>query len=101
MNRRIRPAVTPDGSIFLEGRHCGFDTGRSRRYISAGHGDPVVSARREQMIRECLRWLVNDGLALKVDCAAERDGKSRIDYQVTVTWPDGSTAPVKDVWNVL
>jgi phage gp46-like protein len=66
-----------------------------------GKVDGRTVGRLEQMIRESLRWLVNDGLALTVDCAAERDGKNRIDYQVTVTRPDGSTVPVKDVWNVL
>jgi phage gp46-like protein len=66
-----------------------------------GKIDGRTAGRLEQMIRESLRWLVNDGLALEVDCAAERNGKSRIDYQITVTRPNGSTALVKEAWNVL
>jgi phage gp46-like protein len=53
------------------------------------------------MIRESLLWLVNDGLALAVDCAAERNGKSRIDYQVTITRPAGSPVILKEVWGVI
>jgi phage gp46-like protein len=53
------------------------------------------------MLRESLQWLINDGLAATIDCAAERTGKNRIDYQITVTRPDGSLEAVKDVWNVI
>jgi phage gp46-like protein len=55
----------------------------------------------ERMVGESLQWLVKDGLALAVDCAAERNGKNRIDYQVTVWRPDGSPVIVKEVWSVL
>jgi phage gp46-like protein len=55
----------------------------------------------ERMVRESLQWLVNDGLALAVDCKAERNGKSRIDYLVTVSRPYGSPVLIQEVWNVL
>jgi phage gp46-like protein len=66
-----------------------------------GKVDGQTAGKLEQMIRESVRWLVDDGLALAIDCAAERNGKSRIEYRVTVTRPDGSPVVVKDAWHVL
>jgi phage gp46-like protein len=67
----------------------------------AGKVDGQTAGTLKRMLRESLQWLVNDGLAATVDCAAERAGKNRIDYQVTVTCPDGSSETVKDRWNVI
>ena len=53
----------------------------------------------ERMIRESLQWLVADGLACTVDCVAERNGKNRIDYRVTVTRPGGSPVIIQEVWS--
>jgi phage gp46-like protein len=66
-----------------------------------GKVDGQTAGKLERMVRESLQWLVDDGVAGAVDCAAERNGKSRIDYQVTVTRPDASPVTVKDVWNVI
>jgi len=54
-----------------------------------------------RMVLESLAWLVGDGLASSVECEAERAGRDRIDYTVTVTRPDGSAAVVKEAWNVV
>ena len=52
-----------------------------------------------QMVLDALQWLIDDGLAKKIDCTAERNGKSRIDYRVIVTKPDGNDIKVEDSWN--
>jgi phage gp46-like protein len=66
-----------------------------------GKVDGQTAGKLEWMLRECLQWLISDGLAATIDCTAERNGKSRIDYQVTVTRPDGSPVIVKEAWNVV
>jgi phage gp46-like protein len=66
-----------------------------------GKVDGQTAGKLERMLRECLQWLINDGLAATVDCTAERSGKNRIDYRVTVTRPDGSPVTVKEAWNVV
>jgi phage gp46-like protein len=66
-----------------------------------GKIDGQTAGRLEQTVRESLRWLVSDGLAVTADCAAERNGKNRIDYQVTVKRPNGSPVIVKEAWNVI
>ncbi|MDR0386761.1 MAG: phage GP46 family protein [Treponema sp.] len=66
-----------------------------------GKVDGQTAGRLEQMIREALQWLVYDGLAAAVDCAAERNGKNRIDYQAIVTRPGGSPVIVKEAWSVI
>jgi phage gp46-like protein len=66
-----------------------------------GKVDGQTAGKLERMIRESLQWLINDGLAATVDCTAERSGKNRIDYQVTVTRPGGSPVILKEAWNVL
>jgi phage gp46-like protein len=66
-----------------------------------GKADGRTAGKLERMLRESLQWLINDGLAAAVDCRAERTGKNRIDYQVTVTRPDGSPVEIKDAWNVI
>jgi phage gp46-like protein len=66
-----------------------------------GMADGQTAGTLERMVKESLQWLVKDGLAATVNCAAERNGKNRIDYQVTVTRPDGSPVIVKEVWGVV
>jgi phage gp46-like protein len=66
-----------------------------------GKVDGRTAGTLERMIRESLQWLVSDGLASTVDCAAERNGKNRIDYRVTVTKPDGSPVIIKEAWSVI
>ncbi|MDR0451277.1 MAG: phage GP46 family protein [Treponema sp.] len=66
-----------------------------------GKVDGQTAGTLERMVRESLQWLVTDGLALAVDCAAERNGKNRIEYRVTVTRPDGEAVMVKEAWDVI
>jgi phage gp46-like protein len=66
-----------------------------------GKVDGQTAGTLERMIRESLQWLIADKLADTVDCAAERNGKNRIDYRVTVTRPGGSTVTVEEVWSVI
>jgi len=66
-----------------------------------GKVDGQTAGTLERLIRESLQWLITDGLANTVDCAAERNGKNRIDYCVTVTRPDGSPVIVEEVWSVI
>jgi phage gp46-like protein len=66
-----------------------------------GKVDGQTAGTLERMLRESLQWLINDGLVDTIECAAERTGKNRINYQVTVTRPGGSVETVKDMWNVI
>ncbi|GHV76509.1 hypothetical protein AGMMS49942_13300 [Spirochaetia bacterium] len=66
-----------------------------------GKVDGQTAGNLERIVRESLQWLVDDGLAATVSCAAERNGKSRIDYRVTVTQPDGSSVELKEAWSVI
>ena len=66
-----------------------------------GKIDSQTAGTLERMIRECLQWLADDRLANTIDCAAERNGKNRIDYHVTVTRPDGSPITVEEAWSVV
>jgi len=66
-----------------------------------GKVDGQTAGTLERMIRESLQWLIEDKLAATVDCIAERNGKNRIDYRVTVTRPDGSPVTVEEVWSAV
>ena len=66
-----------------------------------GKVDGETAGTLERMVREALQWLVSGGLASSVDCAAQRNGKNRIDYTVTVTRPGHSPAIIKEVWDVV
>jgi phage gp46-like protein len=66
-----------------------------------GKADDQTAEKLERMVRESLQWLIDDALAAAVDCAAERNGKTRIDYHVTVTRPDESTVEVQEAWSVV
>jgi len=66
-----------------------------------GKADGQTAGTLERLIRESLQWLIEDKLAATVDCAAERNGKNRIDYRATVTRPDGSLVTVEEVWSAV
>ena len=67
----------------------------------AGKADGQTAGTPERMIRECLQWLPDDSPAASIDRGAERSGKNRIDYRITVIRPDGSPVTVQEVWNVI
>lgn len=52
-----------------------------------------------RMIRECLAWLVSDGLCKSIDVEAERTSKYAIAYIVTLNKPDGKSIPITEVWS--
>jgi phage gp46-like protein len=62
-------------------------------------GETAGELRR--MILEATAWLVADGLARKIECAAERSGKDRIDYTVTVYHSDTDRFFVTGVWDAV
>jgi len=66
-----------------------------------GKVDAQTAGTVERMVREALRWLVDDGLARSVEARAERSGRDRIDFVVAVTRPDGSTVLVEEAWNAV
>jgi phage gp46-like protein len=66
-----------------------------------GKVDGQTAGKLERIVRESLKWLVDDGLAASVNCAAERNGKNRIDYVATVTRPNGSLVELKEAWSVI
>ena len=66
-----------------------------------GKVDGQTAGTLERMVRESLQWLVTDGLAGSVDCAAQRNGKNRIEYTVTVTRPGHLPTIIKEVWDVI
>jgi len=66
-----------------------------------GKADGRTAGTLERMIRESLQWLIKDKLADTVDCAAERNGKNRIDYRVTVNRPNGSPVIIQEVWSAV
>jgi len=66
-----------------------------------GKADGQTAGTLERMIRESLQWLIDDKLAGSIDCTAERNGKNKIDYRVTVCRPDGSPVIVEEVWSVV
>lgn len=67
----------------------------------SGRVDGTTAGTLRRMVLECLQWLVDDGLAEKIECAAERSDKHRISYQVTVRRPNGGTEEVSEVWNAV
>jgi len=66
-----------------------------------GKVDGRTAGTLEGMVRESLRWLVADGLASSAECRAERNGRNRIDYLVTMTRPDGSRVFIEEAWDVI
>ena len=66
-----------------------------------GKVDGRTAGTLARMVRESLGWLVSDGIAGAVECAAERNGKNRIDFLVTITRPDGSREFIREAWNAV
>jgi phage gp46-like protein len=54
-----------------------------------------------RMLRECLGWLVRDGLCESVDAQAERSGKNTVSYTVTLYKPDGGSEVIAEVWSAV
>jgi phage gp46-like protein len=54
-----------------------------------------------RMLRECLGWLVRDGLCESVDAQAERSGRHTVSYTVTLCKPDGGSDVIKEVWSAV
>ena len=66
-----------------------------------GKVDGQTAAAVERAVAEALQWLIAGGIARSVECRAERNGKSRIDFLATITRPDGSQAKIKEAWSVV
>jgi phage gp46-like protein len=94
----VRMSIGTDKGTWFADPAFGSDLWLLRK---EGKVDGQTAGRLERMVRESLQWLVEDGLAAAVDCAAERNGKNRIDYQATVRQPDGSPVIIREVWNVV
>lgn len=64
-----------------------------------GKVDGNTAGTVRQMVLDSLQWLIDDGLAKKIECTAERVDKNRINYRVIVTKPDEKDIKVEDSWN--
>lgn len=64
-----------------------------------GKIDGTTAGMVRQMILDCLQWLIDDGLAAKIECDTELVGKTRVNWRVTVTKPDGKDLQMEDSWN--
>ena len=64
-----------------------------------GKVDGNTAGTVRQMVLDSVQWLIDDGLAKKIECTAERVDKNRINYRVIVTKPDGKDIKVEDSWN--
>lgn len=64
-----------------------------------GKVDGNTAGTVRQMVLDSLQWLIDDGLAKKIECTAERVDKNRINYKVIVRKPDGKDIKVEDSWN--
>jgi phage gp46-like protein len=52
------------------------------------------------LILECTQWLADDGLVKKIECEAERTGKDKIVYVVTVFYANGKGS-IKGEWDAV
>jgi phage gp46-like protein len=66
-----------------------------------GKVDGRTAGTLRRMILECTQWLVNDGLAKRIDCEAERSGKDEISYAVTIYGANGSVLSIKEAWSAV
>lgn len=84
-----------------KGRWWAFPEFGSELWIlrRTGKVDGKTAGTVRQMILDSLQWLIDDGLAKSVECVAERSGRTRIDWRVTVTKPDGNITNVEESWN--
>ena len=65
----------------------------------AGKITPGTAGNLRQMVLDSVQWIVDDGLASRIECEAEQQGRDRIAYRVTVFRPDGVTLEIKETWN--
>jgi phage gp46-like protein len=66
-----------------------------------GKADGGTAGTLARMLRECLGWLVRDGLCESVDAQAERSGRNTVSYTVTLYKPDGESDVIKEVWSAV
>jgi phage gp46-like protein len=98
MRELVCMSIGTNKGTWLADPHFGSDLWLLKK---TGKVDGQTAGTLERVIRESLQWLIQDKLAASVDCTAERSGKSRIDYRVTVTRPDGSLVAVEEAWNAI
>jgi phage gp46-like protein len=63
--------------------------------------DGGTAGKLARMLRECLGWLVRDGLCASVDAQAERSGRNPVSYTVTLYKPDGGSDVIQEVWSAV
>jgi phage gp46-like protein len=68
---------------------------------SEGKTDGNTEETLARLLRECLAWLVRDGLCESIDVRTERSGKHRISYTVTLFKLSGGSAAITEVWSVI
>jgi len=66
-----------------------------------GKVDGNTAGTLRRMVLECLQWLIDDGIAAKIECTAERVHKHQIAYYVTVYRPNGGKDELKEIWDVV
>ena len=94
----VRMSIGTNKGTWLADSNFGSDLWLLRQ---SGKLDGETVSTMERMLRECLQWLIADRLASAIAVTAERCGKSRIDYRVTVTRPGGGQATIEGVWGVV
>lgn len=67
----------------------------------SGKVDGTTAGALRRMVLECLQWLIDDGLAAKIECEAERSGKNQISYCVIIYRNIGGINEIKEVWNAV
>ncbi|MGL4982094.1 MAG: phage GP46 family protein [Treponemataceae bacterium] len=65
---------------------------------SEGKINGATAGKAQQMIVECLQWIIDDSLAQKIDVTVETE-KNRLNYHVKIVKPDGNTLSVQEAWN--
>ena len=55
----------------------------------------------KRMVLESVQWIIDDGLAQKITCAAERQGKNTIAYTVSVYRENTADIIINEVWNAV
>lgn len=66
-----------------------------------GKIDAKMCGTVRQMILDSLQWLIDDGLATKIECETERTDRTRINWSVKITRPNGRDIKVEDSWNAI
>ena len=63
-----------------------------------GKVDGQTAGTLRRMVLESLQWIVASALASKIDCIAERTGKNKIRYAVSIFRPNGNNTLIEEVW---